>query len=359
MRRGTDFGLIRLALIAALLGWSLTTTASLSALEFPGPEPGQANLAGGPCDSVHTWYAQSEALWLTRTRTDVIPFTAIDTTGMGDMQIVQSTNELDFGYEPGVRLTLGRRLDACNSLELSYFGLHDFDGSSEVISESAGLYSPYSRFQTGLFGYTIGFDLASVHRLEYGSNLHNAEFNFRRVGLTTGAIEADLLFGLRYLHIKERFAFFSMQPGGGIDGVDAFGTATNRTSNDLVGIQIGGQVRYNATERFGLAAQAKAGLLVNFASHDGTFTQDMGVVNSSNYSATGEALAGLIEVGLSGHYRIGSRLTLRAGYDVILLSGLALAPEQFDVYSGYFGSSLNDRGTVVYHGPSAGLELQW
>jgi hypothetical protein len=352
-------GLIRRVLVAALFGWSLTTPNSLSAADLWGQEPAHASPAGIAYGNASTWYVQSEALWLTRTRTDWIPFTAIDTTGMGDMQIVQSSDYLDFGYKAGIRLTLGRRLDACNSLEFSYFGLQDFDGSSTVLDPSGGLYSPYSRFQTGLFGYTFGFDQATEHQIEYESSLHNAEFNFRHCGPVVGSLESDLLFGVRYLNIKERFGFLSTQPGGGMDGVDAFGTATNQTSNNLIGLQIGGQIRYNATERFGLTARGKAGLLVNFASHDGTFTQDMGPVVHSDYSARGEALAGLIEVGLSGHYRIGSHLTLRAGYDVILLSGLALAPEQFDVYSGYFGSSLNDRGTVVYHGPSAGLELQW
>lgn len=362
MRWGMKRGLVRLALLAASLGGALAATDSLVASDFLGQEPGAEIGLGDacvPCGDTHTWYIQSEALWLTRTRTDTIPFTAIDTTGWGDMQVIQTTDYLEFDHEAGVRLTLGRRLNEYNSLELSYFGLQDFDGSSEAIDASAGMYSPYSLFMTGLFGYSTGFDQASYHRLEYGSKLHNAEVNFRHRGPTVGSIETDLLLGVRYFNIKEQFGFFSMQPGGGIDGVDAYGTATNQSSNNLVGAQIGGQLHYNATEHFGLAARAKAGLLVNFASQDGTFIQDMGVVNQADYSARSEALAGLVEVGLAGHYRIGSHLTLRAGYDVILLSGLALAPEQFDVYSGYFGSSINDRGTVVYHGPSAGFELQW
>jgi hypothetical protein len=76
--------------------------------------------------------------------------------------------------------------------------------------------------------------------------------------------------------------------------------------------------------------------------------------------ADGEVLAGVIEVGLTGSYQWGSSVRFLAGYDVLLVSGLALAPDQLDFSADpENGQYLNDSGNTVYHGPHGGVEIVW
>ncbi len=351
---------VRCAFVAILSAWILAAPTASSCAESVEPGLGEFRTAGPLAQdiAIPAWYAQTEALWLTRNRPNAQIFSAIDATGLGDLINVQDARDLDFNYEPGVRLTIGRRLDACNRLELSYFGLQDFHSVRQVTDPNNGLISVYG-LNGPFLGGTTGFDSASVHRLEYDSELHNAEFNFRHRGAAAGPLETDLLLGFRYLGLNERFLFTSVQPGGGIGGVDAYGISENRSFNSLLGAQLGGELLYHATPRLDLTARANAGLFLNFARQSSVFIQDLGNIVRADYPARKECLAGLIQVGLAAQYRLGQHVALRGGYDVILLSGVALASSQFDRNSGYFGRSIDHSGTVVYHGPSAGLEIQW
>jgi hypothetical protein len=60
-------------------------------------------------------------------------------------------------------------------------------------------------------------------------------------------------------------------------------------------------------------------------------------------------------------YRATPRLTLRTGYQVLFVDGVALAVENFNTESPFSARDpfLNARGDVVYHGATAGFEWTW
>jgi hypothetical protein len=66
-------------------------------------------------------------------------------------------------------------------------------------------------------------------------------------------------------------------------------------------------------------------------------------------------VAAVIEFGVTGKYMITPHFWLNAGYDLMWVTGLALAPEQMD-FSARPSGHLNTGGTVFYHGLTAGFE---
>jgi hypothetical protein len=77
-------------------------------------------------------------------------------------------------------------------------------------------------------------------------------------------------------------------------------------------------------------------------------------------SASDQRLSSVLEASLSGFYQITPRVRLRAGYQVLVVGGLALAPTQLN-----FGDDpdadahVKLQGSTVFHGPSCGLEASW
>jgi len=80
---------------------------------------------------------------------------------------------------------------------------------------------------------------------------------------------------------------------------------------------------------------------------DQTSARDVGVgfIGDMNYSAV---------------RRLNRNWSLRAGYNLIWISGVALAPNQFDfTNTTTSGTTLADTGNVFLHGANLGLEAQW
>jgi hypothetical protein len=136
-----------------------------------------------------------------------------------------------------------------------------------------------------------------------------------------------------------------------------------QTSNHLLGAQVGGSLRWLIGQSLSVDLGGKGGLYMNFAHQDlnrqlttnGTTTENLrGKADDVVFAAGGDA-------SVMVRYAIKPDVIIRAGYEVIYLSGLALAPEQLEVNIGrdLSPNNMNDTGTALFHGPSVGLELLW
>jgi len=131
------------------------------------------------------------------------------------------------------------------------------------------------------------------------------------------------------------------------------------TENTLNGVQFSMDVLLMQSERFLIDGVLKAGAYHNSAS--GTFMETYSALANDN-SVYGRVLrdessstAFVGQIGLGGMYRLTDHVRLRGGWDVIFLSGVALAPEQFAQVNGTY--AVNNDGTVVINGGHIGLEL--
>ncbi|NBX29903.1 hypothetical protein EBR04_05550, partial [bacterium] len=139
-----------------------------------------------------------------------------------------------------------------------------------------------------------------------------------------------------------------------------------RTANDLYGLQIGADsILYGLGRSFRIEGIGKAGIFYNDARQTSRFsTTDQFVEPDMLAVATSTGRAAFVgELGATAVYDVTERISLRAGYTIFWLGGLALAPNQFDRQKLCPGNDVmggtDTGGSVVAQGLSLGLEGRW
>jgi hypothetical protein len=314
-----------------------------------------------------------------------------------------STNQLDFHDEPGFRVTGAYLLEPGTNVEATYMGTFHFQDRQTINDPQGNLYSAFSDFGTNpgagvapapdpqnpnlniLVPVTPGFtdtDNATFASIVYSSQLNSFELNWRRRWLSPNArVHTSFLAGARWLNITERLRHeITTAPGlrtgmNGQAGYPVTGTTLNpilnplggafaydvRTSNNLVGFQIGQEIVASINQFFRFGGEVKYGIFGNDMEMTSNIKSGLGgdrfeFVDNADVSFVGEA-------NVYGLLRLASFATMRAGYTVLFVEGISLAPEQIDFsnpfVTGTRGFSFNDNGNAFYHGFNAGLELNW
>jgi hypothetical protein len=296
------------------------------------------------------WYADLETFVLHRNRADSIKLLEEGSPNPLPRTVrpsFLSTDELDFDYDFGPRFAIGRRFDTCRSLELSYFGLHDWDASAGHAGAEGDV--PFDS------NYTTDFDGATIVTAHYSSEVHNVELNYT-VDYCCSAITP--LVGFRYFNLNEDFTLRVTDDV--LSSTTQFETSDYRidTENHLVGFQLGGLLDRRVTNCFSWYLVGKAGAYVNIA-RQSTLMRDVGnTVVLRDFTDHEDEFAFIGEVGLFCSYQVSRHMALIAGYQVIVVDGLALAPEQLDfTTTPSSGSGLNDNGTLIFDGARAGLRI--
>ncbi len=322
-----------------------------------------------PCCSV---YGQVQALLLTRgsgfsNRPIVVAGAAPGTTFL-------STSDINPNFTPGVQATFGMPLRGGWGAEFDYFSLFPGNASAGFAnSPGGGLTFP------GDVGGNVFQDLERV-QLDYSSWLNSFALNFPcccgccevccddcgccQVGDGRGQVRSQSFSwfaGLRYLNFGDRLNITGLRTGGVPGEVGQYNV---RTSNNLYGAQLGARMR-RTQGRFGWDATGQAGVFGNDAQQT-QFAQDFppgdpGSVIRQNVSTSRGGVAFVGQGNLSGLYALTNVWNLRAGYNVIWVEGLALAPDQLDSNFANLpsGNQLNNNGGIFLHGVNVGLEARW
>ena len=320
---------------------------------------------GPPCYSeAHCFfYTRAEVFMMDRDIKNDAPFTSMRVGG----PIVLRSGDLDFEYEPGVRAVAGIPLSDCLALEASYFGLQNWDDIAAATDPAGNLFSVFSNFGTGtgfiingrqIFDFTEGSNMQSIR---YESELHNAELNLmHRFPLRSCKQEVWLFAGARYIKVKEYFEFMTeAQTNDPILRIRS-SLSTVDTDNDLVGFQLGGVLNHFFTKRFRVSMEAKSGVHANFTEQRSLIATNLFVVGGEELQ--NEAVALSVDAGVSCTYDITCWLSVTGGYRMMYLDGLALGPNNFNPVlpgTGLRTPMLNDDGSVIYQGATAGFEMRW
>ncbi len=338
---------------------------------------GQTDLSGcfrpswnDACPSV---YGHIDALFMRRdprfARQPIVVDASTNTT-------VLSTSDLNFHYDPGLRATIGIRRCEGRALEFSYFGL--FQGSAFAAVERPNEDS-FLIFPDNLSG-NVFVDMDRV-RVDYSSWLHSFEMNLpccrgccsecgsgcssgcgSGCGSASGCREVrcqsvEWFAGFRYLNLGERLDLSAQRT---VNAQIEDGTYNIRTTNNLYGAQLGARLR-RTRNRFGWEATGKAGVFGYDAQQTQSVTDFPDFPLRPTVSSSGSGVAFVGEVNLSALYRLTDIWGLRAGYSVMWIEGLALAPDQFDFAfaTSPSGNQLHHGGGMLLHGANVGLEARW
>ena len=307
-------------------------------------------LPGPPCTFART-FVRTESLLLQRdTGPDRIFARILNTNNNVGTTSGIGTDNWTFDFEPGLRLTIGRPLGDTSLLEGTYFGLYDFDAKTSLSNRQVTIVS----------GNTDGdgndlIDTIANQATQYSSNLHSAELNVRTYYNVYPHM--SLLVGFRFLRMDE---VFRVNESGTNGGVDATSFLRQETCNSMLGVQIGGDLQAQVFDHLLAGIFWRTGFLSNInqtkneigASTATTF------LASQTTSEQGIDLTGLIEAGANVSIDLCEWAVLHGGYQLMFISGVALAPSQTIPATGA-AQFVNDDENMFLHGPHLGLEIHW
>lgn len=276
-----------------------------------------------------------------------------------------TAQSMQFPVAGGTRLLYGHRGRNNLGWEVGYLGVYG-------MSANAITASPDAESVPGDLGQTVpGWSTADIVGGTYQSALNIAEAN---VFLYDCCMDSDpcaacpckrrcncrctdLLAGFFWAGLDETAALGVVCCPG-----DPASYYTVNTSSNLFGGQLGVRRRRD-WNRWGLEGTAKAGLAgTNLYQSSGPITSTLspGAVFREPTSASATGVGFLSTLNLTGIYRLTDHWGLRAGYNLIWLSGVALAPSQWDFTdTATSGTSLAGGGSLFLHGVNVGAERRW
>ncbi|MFO0923043.1 MAG: hypothetical protein U0905_11220 [Pirellulales bacterium] len=294
--------------------------------------------------------------------------------GAGTNNFVLTSDSVDLDrFRAGLSLIGNVQVGPARNVEVVYFGLNKWDVNAAATSTPANsptLFSFMSAFGTDPINGFDDPDRSFRHSLNYTSRINNGEVNLRSrwVG-DYGYFQGSWLAGLRYFDLGERMQFSARGENNDTfasNGPRFFDYAT-KVTNDLVGVQLGGDLWLNVVPGVNVGVETKGAVMGNHAevaSH----------INSNSISnlrerASDGRTAYLGQISAMAVYRLSYSWTLRGSYQYIYIDNVALAPENFNATPPAAllqnlpnrGRTLtvNNDGEVAYSGFTVGAEYTW
>jgi hypothetical protein len=306
-----------------------------------------------------------------------IGFSSDGIAGGGPPTLVLSTDNFDFDEEFGLRATFWFLVGVGTNLEVSYFGAWGWESSAEFVDPGNGIFSALSEFGNVPVGGYEETDEAARHFIEYSSRMNNIEANVRTRAISPSCrFQWSTLYGVRYFKLGENFQYTTMAVAHDdpltplvVDPLERGPGEMDyaiAVQNDMVGFQIGGDGWLCVVPGFSIGAEAKVGVYGNSAEQNTNI-----FCTSCGYTFEREAdseVAGLGEANAMAVLRLTPQLTLRAGYQILYVTNVGLAPAQFNATAPEaFGPPpgnprtpfINLDGAVTYVGGTAGIEWTW
>lgn len=279
------------------------------------------------------------------------------------------------GQDGSVRATLGNFLfrDSRNrdhSAEFTIMGGGDWEQNRVITSTvDFGLQVPFY-----IDGFNRGFDNSTRQTVDYVSDYKSFELNYRvkqRLGrdqlvmdangqwhrAANSGFERDYLAGIRYMNLGEYLDWRAEDIQNGNSGeLGHDGRYQVSTDNDMIGFQLGGGFTYQAS-RWSVGITAKGGVYANDATGQTVLDFTLDDDGDSNVYLKEDQLSFVGETRILGRFHLTPNMSLRAAYEMMFISSVALAPSQATFIPEF--AFLNTTGDPFYHGVSFGFEAYW
>jgi len=305
-------------------------------------------------------YAVVDALFLQRDNEAAGRTLALD-ADTGQQAI--GTADLRFPVAGGLRAFVGRHGDDDPGWELGYMGIYGMSATDTATGNGSLEIAP------PLSARVNSFSNASLAHASYGSVINGAEANllatsefvhrprvnaYAADGVPSSAM-VDWLAGFRWAGLEEQAAVTLSTPG-----VSASRYAV-RSSSNLFGGQVGVRGRID-WQRWGLEGQGKAALAGVSLSQSQSPIVDAVTreVYRTPRGARDSDVGGIFDWNVTLVRHINDVWSIRAGYTMLWLTGVALAPDQFDFTTDTrAGTAVVGDNTVWLQGATLGLEGRW
>jgi hypothetical protein len=352
-------------LSSARLRWASTLAVAVAALgaawcgRIPAAEPA--------CAQDERSYAVFDALFLQRNNAAINRPLVVSGSSSASVPVIMAGDPTST-IGTGARLLYGNYGEDDIGWEVGYLGVYGMNATSTATSAGGSLEAPDPTFanQSGLKdGFSARVtDTASINSAEVNLVFHEYDGGYnRRSGRPAQRCEGydgghvDWIGGFRWANLQDEAVLAIPQgtsPQPTTYSVDA--------SSNLFAAQVGTRGRM-AFERWAVEGWMKIGIAGTLLSQSQTLFDPIPLTpfRVPNPSSSDKAGMGMIaDMNLSAIYRFNEVWGLRVGYNLLWLTGVALAPDQFDFSpSSVGGTNLNGSGSMFLSGANLGLEARW
>jgi hypothetical protein len=309
------------------------------------------------------WFGSLGGLAMTRNRAN--PFWTTFETNNNANQLMNTQNA-EAGWAGGGQVTVGYGWCGCAgpALAFTYWGLAPMTGFASIRDPNDQLSTPIN-LNTQAGQVMIGanpaasfFDNSREHRIARDDRVQNFELNLLQTGWNMGRLQLTALAGFRYFRFDERLSFGAVAGGFefGSNGGANEAYLSLRSTNNMFGGQIGGNVNYMVTPRLGAFVTPKVGIYGNqMTCRNQLYTGDGQVGFDITGHKSDVAFLGEIDTGLN--YAFTPNLKAYIGYRVVGVANVALSDNQMLPFladqQGF--SEVKQNGSLILHGGFAGL----
>lgn len=246
-------------------------------------------------------------------------------------------NQLGDAWSGGPDIAVKRWLDCGRSIDVRFFAVNSLDSSTTLTT------SPIWNFPTEppLFGLGVA-DIT----LSYSTRLYSTEINWN----SPINDYISWLAGFRWVEQYENLNFAA--DFGGNQAQIGF-----QTANRLYGAQLGANITLFCRDALRVESVLKAGIYGNASSHQFAVQQAIGPAFTASDRIGQVAFLG--EIGVVGVYQWTDCVALRAGYQLLWLDGIALAPDQIAATQVLTADGIDAKGDAFYHGALLGVDIAW
>ncbi len=275
--------------------------------------------------------------------------------------------DMQFPVAPGVRVFYGQHGRCGIGWEVGYLGVYGFYADGHTHGDANLEVSP------PLSSLVPSLRNGSRAKTTYNSLLNSAEANFlltdswvhlpRHTGYEFEGLGSsatvDWIGGVRWAGLEEASGIRVIDPTDPNDIIR--GSYNVQSSSNLIGAQIGTRGRVD-WQRWSIEGWLKASLAGAILSQSQAPVVDTitGFVERDARGSTTGTVGGIFDIGTSLVYRINDVWGFRVGYSTLWLTGVALAPDQFDFSANVdAGTAVRRGGTFWMGGGTLGLEAHW
>ncbi len=291
-----------------------------------------------------------------------VPYRALAYTACGCNELLNTHDVATSQWQGGFEARIGRCLTNCCAVETVFWYLAPFSQTNTAnnpndIITALNFTTPHTVFINGvgadqLFGTITGGMMANKQTLYRQDQVYNLEVNFLHQPLLadpTSRCGVVGLAGVRWFHFNEQLIYSTFSQ------TNASAAYNVRTSNDLIGPQLGARCHYYLTPNLRLYALPKAGIFGNAASSTQQLYDSAGnyAFNYNNYAGM-FSMIGQIDIGAS--WQLTPRFSIFGAYRAMGVAGVALADYQIPQYMADFRAlqRVNNSGALILQGALIG-----
>ena len=269
---------------------------------------------------------------------------ASDTLAVNDANETFVIPGIDPGHDDTLRYRFLIATEGGTGFELTGYDFRDFSGRFRFEGEGDGT--------TPIFFGGISTEPTESFEMEYRSRLKNYEANV----WGRNSERVKLGYGLRYINLDENFDidFTGSANGGGTPapatGGGGIGGFSSRTNNEIFGGQLMVQLYHPVVSGFYLTGGASGGYGNNH------IEVDSDTANNDTHSED-DSGTGFFSFNGGISMRVANGLTVNAGYEGLLLTSVALAPDQSEAAVFAQGVPEMQTGALYFSGAYIGAVL--